>query len=59
MKQTTPDAMRLRTKINNYAKTHGIMAQVVLQNYMFECFLDRLSKTKYAENFIIKGAKLF
>lgn len=58
MKQTTPDAMRLRTKINNYAKTHGIMAQVVLQNYMFECFLDRLSKTKYAENFIIKGGLL-
>lgn len=49
MKQTTPNAMRLRAKINDYAKKHGIMAQVVLQNYMFECFLARLSKTKYAE----------
>ena len=58
MKQTTPNAMRLRAKINDYAKKHGIMAQVVLQNYMFECFLDRLSKTKYAENFIIKGGIL-
>ena len=58
MKQTTPNAMQLRAKINNYAKKHGIMAQVVLQNYMFECFLDRLAKTRYAENFIIKGGIL-
>lgn len=49
MKQTTPNAMRLRAKSNDYAKKHGIMAQVVFQNYMFECFLARLSKTKYAE----------
>lgn len=58
MKQTTPKAMSLRAKINNYAKKHGITAQVVLQNYMFECFLDRLSKTKYKDNFIIKGGIL-
>ena len=50
--------MSLRAKINNYAKKHGITAQVVLQNYMFECFLDRLSKTKYKDNFIIKGGIL-
>ena len=36
MKQTTAKAMSLRAKINNYAKEHGILAQVVLQNYMFE-----------------------
>ncbi|MBR5965021.1 MAG: nucleotidyl transferase AbiEii/AbiGii toxin family protein [Treponema sp.] len=58
MKQTTPKAMSLRARINNYAKTHGITAQAVLQNYMFECFLDRLSKTKYSKNFIIKGGIL-
>lgn len=50
--------MRLRTKINSYAKKRGIMPQVVLQNYMFECFLDRLSKTRYSENFILKGGIL-
>lgn len=58
MTKTTPSAMRLRTKINSYAKKRGIMPQVVLQNYMFECFLDRLSKTRYSENFILKGGIL-
>ena len=50
--------MRLWAKINSYAKSHGIMPQVVLQNYMFECFLSRLSKTRYSENFILKGGIL-
>lgn len=36
-------AMRLKGKIKNYAKSNNIAAQVVLQNYMFECFLVRLS----------------
>lgn len=58
MTETTPNAMRLRAKINSYAKSHGIMPQVVLQNYMFECFLSRLSKTRYSENFILKGGIL-
>lgn len=58
MTETTPNAMRLRAKINNYAKSHGIMPQVVLQNYLFECFLFRLSKTRYSENFILKGGIL-
>ncbi|MBO4706613.1 MAG: nucleotidyl transferase AbiEii/AbiGii toxin family protein [Spirochaetaceae bacterium] len=54
----TPKTMSLRSKINNYAKKHGILAQVVLQNYMFECLLDRISRSKYTENFIIKGGIL-
>lgn len=58
MTETTPNAMRLWAKINSYAKSHGIMPQVVLQNYMFECFLSRLSKTRYSENFILKGGIL-
>ena len=58
MTETTPNAMRLRARINSYAKSHGIMPQVVLQNYMFECFLSRLSKTRYSENFILKGGIL-
>lgn len=58
MKHTTANAMRLRAKVNNYAKQHGILAQVVLQNYMFECLLDRISRSKYADNFVIKGGIL-
>lgn len=31
-------AMSLKARIRNYAKDNRIAAQVVLQNYMFECF---------------------
>lgn len=33
-------------------------AQVVLQNYMFERFLERLSQSKYQDKFILKGGML-
>ena len=48
-------AMSFKAKIKNYAKRNSIAAQVVLQNYMFERFLERLSKSEYKEKFIIKG----
>ena len=51
-------AMKLKAKIKNYAKSNNIAAQVVLQNYMFECFLLRLSKSEYKEKFVIKGGML-
>lgn len=37
-------AMRLKARIKNLAKQKDMSAQVVLQNYMFERFPDRLSK---------------
>lgn len=51
-------AMSLKGKIKNYAKNHNIAAQVVLQNYMFERFLERLSKSEYREKFVVKGGML-
>jgi len=51
-------AMSLKGRINHYAKKNNIAAQVVLQNYMFERFLERLSKSKYQEKFVIKGGML-
>ncbi|MBS6644961.1 MAG: nucleotidyl transferase AbiEii/AbiGii toxin family protein [Clostridiaceae bacterium] len=51
-------AMSLKAKINNYAKSNKIAAQVVLQNYMFERFLVRMSKSDYSSKFIIKGGML-
>ena len=48
-------AMSLKAKIRNIAKSKNIPAQVILQNYMFERFLERLSKSEYKEKFIIKG----
>ena len=50
--------MSLKARINNYAKDHGIAAQVVLQNYMFERFLERLSNSEFKDKFVIKGGML-
>ncbi len=51
-------AMSLKGRINHYAKNNNIAAQVVMQNYMFERFLERLSKSEYQEKFVIKGGVL-
>lgn len=51
-------AMSLKGIIKNYAKSNNIAAQVVLQNYMFECFLVRLSVSDYSEKFVVKGGML-
>lgn len=50
--------MSLKGKINNYAKSNNITAQVVLQNFMFERFLERLSKSNYCDKFVVKGGIL-
>lgn len=50
--------MSLKGRIKNYAKSNNIAAQVVLQNYMFECFLARLSVSEYNEKFVVKGGML-
>lgn len=52
------NVMSFKAKINNYAKKHKIAAQVVLQNFMFERFLQRLSMSKYRDKFVIKGGIL-
>ena len=51
-------SMSLKAKIKNCAKSNKIAAQVVLQNYMFERFLERLSISEYHEKFVIKGGIL-
>jgi predicted nucleotidyltransferase component of viral defense system len=50
--------MSLKAKIRNIANEKDISAQVVLQNYIFERFIERLSKSKYKNNFILKGGIL-
>lgn len=42
-------------KSRNIANENNISIQQVLQNYMFERVLERLSKSKYKENFVIKA----
>ena len=51
-------AMSLKAKIRNLARKKDMSAQVVLQNYMFERFLERLSQSKYQDKFILKGGML-
>jgi len=51
-------AMSLKAKIRNLARKKDMSAQVVLQNYMFERFLERLSKSAYKDKFILKGGML-
>ena len=52
------NAMSLKAKVRNIAQKKNIPAQVVLQNYMFEGFLKRLSLSEYKEKFILKGGIL-
>lgn len=52
------NAMSLKAKIRNLAKQKSIPAQVVLQNYMFERLLVRLSKSNYKDKFVLKGGML-
>ena len=52
------NAMSLKAKIRNIAKQKNIPAQVILQNYMFERLLVRLSASEYKERFILKGGML-
>ena len=48
----------LKDKAKNCAKENGISVQQVLQNYMFERFLERLSHSTYCDKFVIKGGLL-
>lgn len=52
------NAMQLKAIIKNIAKEKKISAILVLQNYMLERFLERVSRSPYRNNFIIKGGFL-
>jgi predicted nucleotidyltransferase component of viral defense system len=51
-------AMQLKAKIKNLALKNHIPAQAVLQNFMLECLLERISLSKYKEMVILKGGML-
>ena len=50
--------MRFKAIINNMAKENNVTAQSVLQTYMLERLLERISVSKYKDNFILKGGML-
>lgn len=52
------NAMQLKAYVKNLAKEKKISAQIVLQNYMLERLLERISVSEYRDNFILKGGLL-
>lgn len=52
------NAMQLKAVIKNISKDKHISAQLVMQNYMLERLLERISISKYRQNFILKGGFL-
>ena len=51
-------ATQLKDYIKNKSKLTGATANILLQNYMMERFLERLSLSDYRENIILKGGFL-
>ena len=52
------NAMSFKAKIKEFAKDMNLTTQLVQQNYLIEVFLEKLSHSKYKENFILKGGYL-
>ena len=51
-------AMQLKARIKNLATARNIPAQAVLQNYMLERLLERISISRYKDKFVLKGGLL-
>lgn len=51
-------AMQLKAKMKNMALINHIPAQAVLQNFMMERLLERISISKYKDMFVLKGGML-
>lgn len=52
------NAMSLKAQINNIARAENISPQSVMQTYMLERLLERISLSNYKNNFILKGGML-
>ncbi|MCK9288370.1 MAG: nucleotidyl transferase AbiEii/AbiGii toxin family protein [Sphaerochaetaceae bacterium] len=54
----TSNPMQLKSRIKNLVAKKNLPAQIIMQNYLMERLLERLSLSSYRENFIIKGGFL-
>jgi len=52
------NATQLKALVKNIAKNKGVSAQIIMQNYMLERLLERISISKYKSNFKLKGGFL-
>lgn len=48
----------LKAKVSNLSKETNIPNKYIIQNFMFEALLKRISKSNYKDKFIIKGGLL-
>lgn len=48
----------LKAKASNLARVSNISNKYIIQSFMFEPLLKRISKSKYKDKFIIKGGLL-
>lgn len=56
MKARTPE--QLKGQIRNFARKRNLQSQEVLQMFLLERVLDRLSRSRYMNNFVLKGGLL-
>ena len=49
------NSMQLKDKLRNISKKKNVDFNTLLRLYMYDRFLERLSKSKYRDNFILKG----
>ena len=59
IKETQNIEDSVRARLDNKRKAAGIPFLELLRNYAAERFLYRLSLADFAEEFILKGARLF
>lgn len=51
-------AIQLKAKVRNLSGGDSKKAQVLIRNYVMERFLERITLSKYRDNFILKGGML-
>lgn len=54
----TSNAMQLKARVNARAKEAGIPAQMMMQNYLLERLLERLSRSPWRDRVVVKGGML-
>lgn len=52
------NSMQIKDKLRNISDKENLDFNVVLRNYMYERFIERLANSKYKDNFILKGGYL-
>ena len=54
----TKNAMQLKAIIGNRAKESGVPPQLVMQNYLLERLLERISLSLWRNKVVVKGGML-